>query len=91
MSNLFKSNSDISEGISSQLQAQGMEIGLENAEGEATTNLTAIGNLNNVIEHLNTANSAYKDLLSKDASAISFVKETYDELDNRLSECLGVE
>lgn len=55
------------------------------------TNLTVIEKMLETAQGIATCNDAYKELLSKDATAIADIKTEYDEFDKQLSDCMGIE
>lgn len=90
MAEKLKSNSDVADRFASAIEMQGDFIVIS-GEGKGLTNLTAMGKLQSTIEHMNLSNSAYANLLSKDAVAISRVREEYQKLDEQISRCMGIE
>lgn len=91
MTNRLKSNSNVADSIKSEIKVQGASIGQVNMGGGEKTNLIVMDKLNSAIKHINAVNNAYQELLLKDATAISTVKETYEDLDDKLSHCIGIE
>lgn len=55
------------------------------------TKLTVIERMIETAWGITASNDAYKELLSKDATAIADIKTEYDEFDKKLSDCMGIE
>ena len=91
MAEIFKSNGNAADNDRTLIMEQESNISEACISGGGLTNLTVIGNVEETSEHINLCNSAYKNLLSKDASAISKIKDEYDKLDKEISNCMGVE
>ena len=90
MAEFIKSSSDVADSFASAIEMQGDFITI-GGEGNGLTNLTVMGKLRSAVEHVNLSNSAYANLLSKDAAAISCVREEYQNLDEQISQCMGIE
>ena len=58
--------------------------------GGYRTNLSVISNCQDAIKHIEEANDEYNKLLSKDATAMSDISETYEEFDETLSKCMEI-
>lgn len=91
MSEIFKSDGSVADNDSSRISAQSGAVAQAKAAGSTLTNLTVLGNLQETLGQININNSAYKELLSKDAAAISQVKEEYDKFDQEICTCMGIE
>lgn len=91
MADIFLSTGYIAEEHSQQIQSIGGNFSqIANING-GRTNLDVIGKMADVSQNLETINNAYKELLLKDAMAITDIKDEYDEFDKQLSDCMGVE
>ncbi|MCM1155904.1 MAG: TIGR04197 family type VII secretion effector [Roseburia sp.] len=91
MSDTFLSKGDVAEEHSRSIQSMRETFSqVFNVEG-CRTNLTVIGKMLETVHEVTANNDAYKELLSKDATAITDVKTEYDEFDQKLSECMGIE
>ncbi len=91
MSDTFLSKGDAAEEHSRQIQSIGETFSQAFSMNGCKTNLTVIGNLSETVRGVMANNDAYKKLLSKDATAITDVKTEYDEFDQKLSECMGIQ
>lgn len=91
MADIFKSDGNTADNDADLIMAQSNSMSRSGASTGGLTNLTVMENIQEVIQHINLANSAYQNLLSKDAATITIVKEEYDRFDKELSECMGIE
>ena len=91
MGEIFKSKRESAEENINQIELKKNSISNPYIVGGCRTNLSVIGNCQDAINCILEINSKYIDLLSKDATAIADLCDTYERFDSELSECMGIE
>lgn len=91
MPNEFLATGGVAEEYSQKIQSIGGNFSqMPNVDGGRTT-LDVIATMKEIPQKIETINTAYKELLSKDATTITNIKSEYDELDKELSDNMGIE
>ena len=91
MADIFLSKGHIAEELSQAIKSLGGDFSQISNIDDGKTNLDVIAKMVDVCENLETINNAYKELLSKDATAITDIKDEYDKFDKQLRDCMGIE
>lgn len=91
MAETFLSKGDVAEDHSRKIQSIGETFSQIFNIGGCRTNLTVMEKMSEAVQGITENNNTYKELLSKDATAIMDVKTEYDEFDKKLSDCMGIE
>lgn len=91
MAEIFKSDGSAADNDSSRISAQSGVIAQAKAVGSTLTNLTVLRNMQDTLGQININNNAYRELLSKDATTVSKVKEEYDKFDKEICDYMGIE
>ena len=91
MADIFLSKGHIAEELSQAIKSLGGDFSQISNIDDGKTNLDVIAKMVDVCENLETINNAYKELLSKDATTITDIKDEYDKFDKQLRDCMGIE
>lgn len=90
MSEIFLCVGSAAEEHSQEIQSiEGNFSQMPNIEG-GRTNLPVMAKMAEISQNIAAVNNDYKELLLKDATAITDIKDEYDEFDRKLSECMGI-
>lgn len=90
MPDIFLCTGDAAEEHSQEIQSmEGSFLQMPDMGG-GRTNLPVMTTMAEMCANITEVNNAYKELLSKDAVAITDSKHVYEELDQKLSNCMGI-
>lgn len=82
----FISNGAEAEKESGRLKATGTSLSGSMSASSLMTNLTVIDNLSNINSELSSCNSAFMDLINKDADSITGLQEAFETFDMETAE-----
>ena len=90
MAEIFLATGNVAEEHSQEIQSiEGEFSQMPNIDG-GRTNLPVMTKMAEISQYITAANNSYKELLLKDATAITDIKDEYDEFDKKLSDCMGI-